>query len=122
MPTDLLDTNKLAAMVRAKRGELGLRNAAATISEITGKISPATLSRVEQGKAPDVDTFLRICTWLRADPADFALNPAGSSTAKKRGTLEVVEAHLRADKALSPKATDAIVDMIRLVLKQENRK
>ena len=122
MPTDLLDTKKFAAMVRARRGELGLRDAAATISEITGKISPATLSRVEQGKAPDVDTFLRICTWLHADPSDFAMKQSKNSTAGKRGTLEIVEGHLRADKALSPKATDAIVDMIRLVLKQENQK
>jgi transcriptional regulator with XRE-family HTH domain len=122
MPTDLLDTNKLAAMVRAKRGELGLRDTAARISEITGKISPATLSRVEQGKAPDVDTFLRICTWLHADPAVFSTNSSKNGASGKRGTLEVVEAHLRADKALSPKATEAIVDMIRLVLKQENKK
>lgn len=122
MATDLLDTNKLAAMVRAKRGDIGLRDAAATISQITGKISPATLSRVEQGKSPDVDTFLRICTWLHADPSDFSMNPSKSALPAKRGTLEVVEGHLRADKTLSPKATEAIVDMIRLVLKQENKK
>ena len=49
MPS-FLDTHKLATMVRTKRGSRGLR---ATASGI-GEISASTLSRVENGKAPDM--------------------------------------------------------------------
>ena len=120
---DLLNTAKLAAMVRAKRGEIGLRDTAAKMEQSVGKISPATLSRIEQGKAPDVETFLRICRWLGVEPSE--LSTAGSGNAKaapKRETLEVVEAHLRADKTLSPETTNTLVEMIRLVYRQEGDK
>ena len=53
-----VDTAKLSAMVRAKRGSMGLRAAAEEI----GDISASTLSRIEQGRIPDLDTFFRLCT------------------------------------------------------------
>jgi transcriptional regulator with XRE-family HTH domain len=119
---DLLDTVKLAAAVRAKRGELGLRDAAAKIEKLYGKISHATLSRIEQGKAPDVDTFLRVCRWLGVQPTDFSLAGHGSQHTSKRSTQELVEAHLRADKTLSPDTTNALVEMIRMAYRQETKK
>lgn len=119
---DLLDTVKLAAAVRAKRGELGLRDAAAKIEKLYGKISHATLSRIEQGKAPDVDTFLRICRWLGAQPTEFSVAGHGSQHAPKRTTQELVEAHLRADKTLSADTTNALVEMIKLAYRQEAKK
>jgi urease accessory protein UreF len=50
-----LDTALLAQMIKVKRGSMGLREAAQQI----GDISAATLSRMEQGKLPDVETFIR---------------------------------------------------------------
>lgn len=30
-------------------------------------VSAATLSRIEQGKSPDVESFVRICAWAKWD-------------------------------------------------------
>jgi len=42
---------------------------AAAVKEIG--IGPATLMRVESGRIPDVETFGKICKWLKKDPAEF---------------------------------------------------
>jgi transcriptional regulator with XRE-family HTH domain len=55
-----LNTDLLASAIKSKRGKQGLRDTAAEI----GNVSPATLSRVEQGNLPDVETFIKICKWL----------------------------------------------------------
>jgi len=34
-------------------------------------ISKATLSRVENEKGIDIDTFAKICTWLKSNPARY---------------------------------------------------
>jgi hypothetical protein len=59
-----LDITTLAARVRAKRAGRPLR---ALVKEI-GNISPATLSRVEREKAPDLPVFLLLCNWLELPP------------------------------------------------------
>lgn len=57
-----LDT--LGQRLRAKRGTLGIRAVASDIG-----ISTATLSRIENGHIPDLETFRRVCLWLGADPS-----------------------------------------------------
>lgn len=56
----------LGPMVLKKRGSMGVRAAAAEIG-----IGSATLSRIERGKLPDVETLGKICDWLDVDPAHF---------------------------------------------------
>ena len=34
-------------------------------------ISAATLSRIERGKLPDIETFGKLCSVLKLDPADI---------------------------------------------------
>ena len=53
----------LVEQLREKRGSRGIR----VIAEQIG-ISPATLSRVERGNLPDLETFKKICAWLKVDP------------------------------------------------------
>jgi transcriptional regulator with XRE-family HTH domain len=62
-----LNTDLLSSTIKSKRGKMGLRDTALEI----GEISAATLSRVEQGNLPDVDTFIRICTWLEMPTDTF---------------------------------------------------
>lgn len=38
-------------------------------------ISSATLSRIENGKTPEVDTFCNLCTWLETKPNDYFIIP-----------------------------------------------
>lgn len=105
-------------MIRTKRGDRGLREVAAEM-----KISAATLSRVEQGKLPDVETFLRICGWLEVEPSEFSSSKtADFKPLSKQSTPELVEAHLRADRTLSADTTEALVQMIRLAYRKQNRK
>jgi UDP-N-acetylglucosamine 1-carboxyvinyltransferase len=63
----VLDTQHLAQLVKSKRGERSLRD----IAQEIGEISPATLSRIENGKMLDVETFLRLCDWLQIAPQQF---------------------------------------------------
>lgn len=60
----MLDTQQLAILLKAKRGERGLRDIAREI----GNVSPATLSRIENGKMLDVETFLHVSDWLGVNP------------------------------------------------------
>ena len=55
----LLNSSLLAKRIKDKRGKIGLREIAKEIG-----VSLATISRIEKGKLPDVDTFIKICQWL----------------------------------------------------------
>lgn len=108
-----INIRELAAMMRARRGKRGLR----LVAEEIGGVSASTLSRVEQGKLPDLATYLRICRWLGVAPERFTdmntssgmdLSPADASTAR------IIAAHLRADRTLDPKTAEALITMIQL--------
>lgn len=94
-------------MVKSKRGSKGLR---ATAEEI-GQTSAATLSRIEQGKLPDVDTFLRICKWLDVPADTFSVKEASSQPVSNK---DLAVAHLRADRALSHEMVKMLEKMIDL--------
>ena len=67
-----LNIEKLGVLVAERRGTLGVRAAAKEIG-----ISPATLSRIENGNVPDLATFAAICRWLGQDPNMFlGMQPA----------------------------------------------
>jgi transcriptional regulator with XRE-family HTH domain len=61
-----LPIEELGNLIARKRGSRGIRAAAAE-----AEVSPATLSRVENGNLPDLATFAKICRWLNVDPARF---------------------------------------------------
>ena len=110
---DEIDIHKLAALVRTKRGKRGLRETAQEI----GGISISTLSRIEQGKIPDIGTFLRICRWLGVSPEQLvsdAVHVDPQEPAPTVSTPEMIVAHLRADRTLDPHTAEALSTMIRL--------
>ncbi len=100
-----LNTKLLASMVKSKRGKKGLR---AVANEI-GEVSAATLSRIEQGKVPDVDTFIKICQWLNLSTDTFIIGETKTNTIS---TKEQVVAHLRAERELSKDTINMLVKMI----------
>jgi transcriptional regulator with XRE-family HTH domain len=108
--TQTFDSHRLAAMVIAKRGGRGLR---ATATEI-GSVSASTLSRVEQGKVPDLDTFLRLCRWLGVSPDEFTENPPTSVAEASGQRVDIIAAHLRADRTLDRATARALERMVRL--------
>ena len=100
-----LNTELLAGMLKSKRSGKGLR----AVADEIGGVSAATLSRIEQGKIPDVDTFIKICKWLGVSTETFISNVAEIGPVSNR---EQVVAHLRAERELSPDTVNMLIKMI----------
>jgi transcriptional regulator with XRE-family HTH domain len=103
-----LTLQQIGPLVKDKRGDRGIREVAAEIG-----VSPATLSRVERGKLPDLDTFSKLCSWLRVDPAEV-LGIDRKLTRKHTVSADTnpMQVHFRAHKNLSPKAATALAELI----------
>ena len=84
-----------------KRGSRGIREVAAEVG-----VSPATMSRVERGHLPDLDTFSKICRWLGVDPGEVLRMKTAVSA------RPAVAVHFRKDRALEQKTARALADMI----------
>ncbi len=111
-----LTLSSLAPLLREKRGNRGIREIAGEIG-----ISSATLSRVENGKTPDLDTFSKICKWLQLDPSEI-LDCKVQSQPDQSLKRNIPSVHLRADKNLSPKTAQALVEMILVAQKKISKK
>jgi transcriptional regulator with XRE-family HTH domain len=74
--------SQLGPLIAAKRGSRGIRAAAADVG-----ISQATLSRVENGHMPDLETFAKICRWLGRDPREFLGIEVGEKGAQPKAVV-----------------------------------
>jgi DNA-binding Xre family transcriptional regulator len=98
---------KLSKLLVEKRGERGVREFAREIG-----ISAATLSRIERGKLPDIETFGKLCSMLKLDPADLLeienidVKPAAISP------TAVTAVHFKADAHYSPQAAQDLAALI----------
>lgn len=101
-----LDTNRLAALVRNKRGNKGLWEASREISNV----SSATLSRIENGNAPNMETFLALCNWLEVHPGDLFVT---DQKELELDTEEELVLLLLADKRLNSDASYSLAQIIR---------
>lgn len=102
---------QLGIALKNKRGNRGLREVAQEL-----KISHTTLSRIEAGRQPDLDTFSKLCDWLELNPAEV-LNST-SQTAKSTENQEkqlfakAISVQFRAEKDLSPETANKLGEMI----------
>ena len=96
----------LGALVAQRRGELGLSLREAALAS---GIPAATLSRIEQGRMPDLGTFRRLVEWLGL-PADYFF---GEGPQRVENTPAAIAVHLRADPALTPDAAERIAGIVR---------
>ncbi|MDJ0579330.1 helix-turn-helix domain-containing protein [Crocosphaera sp.] len=101
-----LNAEKLANLVRSKRGTRGLRETAKDI----GNVSPSTISRIEKGKTPDMETFLALCEWLEVSPAELIQN---TEEEQDLDTPEAIAIQLRADKNLDPAIANALASLVK---------
>ncbi len=101
-----LTLQRIGPLLRERRGDRGIREVAQEIG-----ISPATLSRIERGKVPDLETFRRICAWLRIDPGEVLGRPE-SETPEGHSSEPVPSVHFKADRAINPRAAKALAAMI----------
>jgi transcriptional regulator with XRE-family HTH domain len=104
-----LNTELLANMLKNKRGNAGLRATA----EAIGSVSAATLSRIEQGRIPDVDTLIRLCNWLEVPTDTFVVREEGADVVEIDHQQTIV-AHLRADRELDAETMDMLVKLVNL--------
>jgi len=107
-----IDIDKLSEMIKSKRGSKGLRIVAKEI----GNISASTLSRIELGNLPDLETFMLLCSWLEVSPEEFQNNEE-----KKHTTQNKIVAHLRAERTLSKETTNALIEMINLAYNSKKK-
>ncbi|GAB4043005.1 helix-turn-helix domain-containing protein [Spirosoma litoris] len=104
-----LDTERLAVLVRTKRAGRGLRE----LAEEIGEVSPSTLSRLENGKTPDMTVFLRVCDWLQIPPAELLIDEGSLVANEPEGTAEQIDILLRSDKTLDPATANALAAIIK---------
>ena len=119
----LVNTEELGRAVRRRREELGLslRDVAAKTS-----VSASTLSRIENGTGkPDADNIARLTSWLEVPMERILGGPQGQADAAPpvvyyphEPTPEIVEAHLRADRNLTPETASALSELFRVAYTQ----
>ena len=118
---NFVNTIELGRAIKGRREETGqsLRD----VADITG-VSASTLSRIENGTGkPDADNIARLTSWLDM-PIDRVMNKTAASDVEPviyyphEATPEIVEAHLRADKNLTPETANALSELFRVAYKQ----
>ena len=116
----LIDTKELGRAIKRRREELEL--SLRDVHDVTG-VSASTLSRIENGTGkPDADNIARLTNWLKM-PVDRLLKNDGNEVEPviyypHEPTPEIVEAHLRADKNLTPETAKALSELFRVAYSQ----
>jgi len=117
----LISTAELGRAIKRRREELklSLRDVATATD-----VSASTLSRIENGTGrPDADNIARLTQWLDM-PVDRLMTKYSGSEVEPviyyphEATPEIVEAHLRADKMLTPETANALSELFRVAYQQ----
>jgi transcriptional regulator with XRE-family HTH domain len=99
----------LGKLLQQKRGSMGIRAAAGEIG-----VSAATLSRIEHGRVPDLDTLRKVCRWLDVDPAGY-LWEASKNRQEGLSSLQVV---FKKDRAVTQATSRALGKLILAAYRQ----
>ena len=117
-----VNTSELGNAVKRRRESLGL--SLRDVADETG-VSASTLSRIENGTGkPDADNIARLASWLDM-PIERVMHRGTSNSDPNpvvyyphESTPEIVEAHLRADKHLTPETAKALSELFRVAYAQ----
>src|SRR4029078_7595214 len=122
----LINTEELGRAIRRRREELAL--SLRDVADQTS-VSASTLSRIENGTGkPDADHIARLTAWLDV-PLDRILSGRDPQAEESKAvvyspeepTPEIVEAHLRADRNLTPETAAALSELFRVAYTQFSR-
>ncbi len=113
--TSYIDFARLSKLVKAKRGDRGLRE----IAEEIGDISPSTLSRIEGERVDDVatSTLLRICDWLDLATSEI-IKDAGEGPAPEIDLPSFIDLELRPKKDLDPTMAKMLSEMFKAAYRE----
>ena len=122
----LVNTEELGRAIRRRREELGL--SLRDVADKTG-VSASTLSRIENGTGkPDADNIARLTSWLNMQMERVLSGRHPDSDEAPaviyyphESTPEIVEAHLRADRNLTPETANALSELFRVAYTQFSR-
>ena len=124
-PKSLINTEELGRAIRRRREELNL--SLRDVADQTN-VSASTLSRIENGTGkPDADNIARLTSWLDVPLQRILGGREERGEAKAvvyfphESTPEIVEAHLRADRNLTPETADALSELFRVAYSQFSR-
>lgn len=116
----LINTAELGRAIKRRREELSL-----SLRDVADKtnVSASTLSRIENGTGkPDADNIARLTSWLDMPVDRLMKNKDGDVEPviyyPHEATPEIVEAHLRADKNLTPETAKALSELFRVAYSQ----
>ena len=115
-----INTVELGRAIKRRREELGL--SLRDVADVTN-VSASTLSRIENGTGkPDADNIARLTNWLDM-PIDRVMTKQAADVEPviyypHEPMPEIVEAHLRADKKLTPETARALAELFRVAYKQ----
>src|SRR2546429_8409502 len=118
-----VNTSDLGDAMRRRREQQGM--SLRDVADETG-VSASTLSRIENGTGkPDADNIARLAAWLDM-PIERVLHHGPRSAADPKpvvyypheSTPEIVEAHLRADRHLTPETAKALSELFRVAYAQ----
>lgn len=73
-------------------------------------VSASTLTRMAQGRRPDVDSLAALSSWSGLNVGDFVRHEGSEGVAEP---LAMVSTHLKGDRNLSPEAAIALEEMIK---------
>ena len=118
----LINTKELGRAIKRRRDELSL--SLRDVADVT-QVSASTLSRIENGTGkPDADNIARLTNWLDM-PVDRVMKKKGARENVEavvyyphEAMPEIVEAHLRADRNLTPETAKALSELFRVAYTQ----
>lgn len=120
---NLINTVELGRAIKRKREAAGL--SLRDVADETS-VSASTLSRIENGTGkPDADNIARLTEWLNV-PMERIMghrHEVGDEAKAvvyfpQEATPEIVEAHLRADRNLTPETAKALSELFRVAYAQ----
>lgn len=121
----LISTVELGKAIKRRREELKL--SLRDVADVT-EVSASTLSRIENGTGrPDADNIARLTQWLDM-PVDRLMTKHSSKDVEPviyyphEATPEIIQAHLRADRNLTPETANALSELFRVAYEQFSNK
>ena len=108
-----LSIDDLGPLLAKRRADLGLSVREAGLQS---GVPPATFSRVENGRSPDLSTFQRLVEWLGLPPDRFF-----RAMERTESTPDAIDARLRLDPALSEEGAETIATMVKTMYESLRR-
>lgn len=113
MESPRLDVGSLIAALNAEREGRGL--SWRKLAQEAG-VSPSSLTRMQQGKLPDVNTFTALTHWLRM-PAEQFMAQGKHVLQAKPHPMAVVSTLLRGKREMTPEALKALQQLVQAAFK-----